>query len=79
MSDIYTQDDILPYSKTGASVLYTGPVDPRLDISIGRPGGSNSRLGGIHKGDSWVRNVNNGGPYVNKKSMFTKARTGGCI
>lgn len=75
LSDTYTPDDILPYSKTGASVMYTGPVDPRLDISIGRPGVPILDWG-IHQGDSWVRNVNNGGPYVNKKSMFTKAEKG---
>lgn len=75
LNDTYTADDILPYSKTGASVLYTGTVDPRLDISIGRPGVPILDWG-IHKGDSWVRNVNNGGPYVNKKSMFSKAEKG---
>jgi hypothetical protein len=73
--DTYSVDDILPYSKTGANVAYTGPVDPRLDHAIGRPGVPFLDWG-IHQGDSWIRNVNNGGPYINKKAMFKKTEKG---
>lgn len=75
LDDIYTADDILPYSITGDKVLYTGFIDPRLDIGIGRPGVPIFDWG-IHKGNSWVRNPNNGGPYINKKQMFLKSEKG---
>src|SRR5690606_24953047 len=65
LGDEYSVDDILPYSSSGSSVPYTGPVDPRLDHSIGRPGIPYLDWG-VHQGDTWIRNVTNGGPYINK-------------
>jgi hypothetical protein len=75
LDDSYSKDDILPYSPTGSGVLYKGPVDPRLDHSIGRPGVPYLDWG-IHQGDSWIRNVSNGGPYINKKAMFKQSERG---
>ena len=72
LDDTYTVDDILPFSPTGADVPYKGPVDPRLDHSVGRPGVPYLDWG-IHKGLSWVRDANNDGPYVPKKNMFKKS------
>ncbi len=75
LDDIYSLDDILPHSPTGSSVLYTDPVDPRLDHSIGRPGVPYLDWG-IHQGHVWIRNVSNGGPYINKKAMFKRSEQG---
>src|SRR5690606_5617733 len=75
LDDTYSEDDILPYSPTGAGVLYTGPVDPRLDHTLGRPGVPYLDWG-IHQGDSWIRNISNGGPYINKKAMFKQSERG---
>ncbi|WP_221391376.1 RagB/SusD family nutrient uptake outer membrane protein [Dyadobacter sp. NIV53] len=75
LDDTYSAEDILPYSKTGAEVSYKGLVDPRLDHTIGRPGVPFLDWG-IHKGDSWIRDPSNAGPYVNKKNMFLKSELG---
>lgn len=75
LDDVYSADDILPYSRTGAEVSYKGLVDPRLDHTIGRPGVPFLDWG-IHKGDSWIRDLSNAGPYVNKKNMFLKSELG---
>lgn len=75
LDDEYSVDDILPYSHTGEAVLYSGPVDPRLDIGIARPGVPIFDWG-IHKGDVWIRNPSNGGPYINKKEFFYKSELG---
>lgn len=73
VEDTYSVDDILPYSKTGAAVLYTDPVDPRLDWTVGRPGVPFLDFGVVHGGDSWVVDAVNYGPYNYKKNMFLKA------
>lgn len=75
--DTYTEDDILPYddSPTGAVVLYTGPVDPRLDHTVGRPGVPFLDWG-VQEGLSWIRDPSNGGPYITKKQMFLKSESG---
>lgn len=75
LDDTYSEDDILPYSTTGASVLYKGPVDPRLDHTVGRPGVPFLDWG-IHLGNSWIRDPSNAGPYNNKKNMFLKSEQG---
>jgi hypothetical protein len=75
LNDTYSEDDILPYSTTGASVLYKGPVDPRLDHTVGRPGVPFLDWG-IHQGNSWIRDPSNAGPYNNKKNMFLKSEQG---
>lgn len=74
LEDTYTPDDMLPYSTTGANVPYTLPVDPRLDFTVGRPGVPYLDWG-IHRGNAWVRDASNGGPYLNKKNMFKKAES----
>jgi hypothetical protein len=75
LDDTYSEDDILPYSTTGASVLYKGLVDPRLDHTVGRPGVPFLDWG-IHQGNSWIRDPSNAGPYNNKKNMFLKSEQG---
>ncbi|SKB33946.1 Starch-binding associating with outer membrane [Parapedobacter luteus] len=75
LDDTYTPDDILPYSTTGASVLYTEPVDPRLDHTVGRPGVPFLDWG-VQLGHAWIRDPTNGGPYITKKQMFLLAERG---
>ncbi|MEL7589001.1 MAG: RagB/SusD family nutrient uptake outer membrane protein [Prolixibacteraceae bacterium] len=75
LDDTYTSDDILPYdpNTTDANVIaYTGPVDPRLDHTVGRPGIPFLDWG-IHKGHGWIRDPSNGGPYLYKKNMFMQS------
>jgi hypothetical protein len=52
--------------------LDKGPLDPRLDHSIGRRGIPFLDWG-LHTGFSMIRNQPNGGPYSPKKYIFTKA------
>lgn len=50
----------------------SGPLDPRLDHSVGRRGIPFLDWG-PHTGFSMIRNQPNGGPYSPKKYIFTKA------
>ncbi|MFD2520810.1 RagB/SusD family nutrient uptake outer membrane protein [Emticicia soli] len=52
--------------------LDAGPLDPRLDHSVGRRGIPFLDWG-KHTGFSMIRNQPNGGPYSPKKYIFTKA------
>lgn len=69
----YTPNDQLPYSTatSNATVLYTEPVDMRLDWSIARPGVPDFDWG--IPNISWIRDHNNGGPYMSKKSTYLKS------
>lgn len=67
----YDATDVLPWNKTGATVAYTLPVDPRLDWSVARPGVPDYDWGVVN--ESWIRNPSNGGPYYFKKSTYLKA------
>lgn len=49
-----------------------GPLDPRLDHSVGRRG-IPFKDWGVHTGASMIRNQPNGGPYSPKKYLFSKA------
>jgi hypothetical protein len=70
----YTVADVLPWDNTGATVPYVLPVDPRLDWAIARPGVPDYDWG--TPTISWIRDPNNGGPYMFKKSTFLKAEKG---
>ena len=50
----------------------TGPMDPRIDHSVGRRGLPYLDHG-LHPGISWIRDQNYGGPYSPKKYIWTKA------
>jgi starch-binding outer membrane protein, SusD/RagB family len=58
-------------SAAAAFVPDAGPVDPRLDHSVGRRGIPYLDHG-PHPGISWVRDQNYGGPYSTKKFVWTK-------
>ncbi|GAB3804665.1 RagB/SusD family nutrient uptake outer membrane protein [Spirosoma humi] len=50
----------------------TGPVDPRLDWTVGRRGLPYLDWG-IHPGQDWVRAQSYGGPYAPKKNIYWRA------
>lgn len=52
-----------------------GPVDPRLDHSIGRRGIPYLDWG-PHPGNDWIRNQPNGGPYSPKKFVYYREGIG---
>ncbi len=51
------------------------PVDPRLDLTVGRRGVPYLDWG-IMRGSTWIRDQGNAGPYLNKKNMFLKKDKG---
>ncbi|MGI9543074.1 MAG: RagB/SusD family nutrient uptake outer membrane protein [Cyclobacteriaceae bacterium] len=54
---------------------HTGPLDPRLDFTVGRRG--IPYLGwGDHEGQSWIRDQAFGGPYSPKKQVFSAEESG---
>jgi hypothetical protein len=67
----YGDADILPFDPTGQTVPYKQPVDPRLDWTVARPGVPDFDWG--IPTISWIRDPNNGGPYMSKKSTYLKA------
>lgn len=67
----YSAADILPFDPTGQTVPYKQPVDPRLDWTVARPGVPDFDWG--IPTISWIRDPNNGGPYMSKKSTYLKA------
>ncbi len=50
-------------------------VDPRLDWTVGRRGIPFLDWG-VMRGADWIRDQNNGGPYLYKKNMFYKSQKG---
>lgn len=53
----------------------TTPVDPRLDFTLGRRGVPYLDWG-IHPGNDWIRDQNNGGPYSPIKHVYYKRQAG---
>lgn len=54
--------------------IYTGTLDPRIDLTIGRP--SIPYLDwGPHPGDAWIRNPQNDGHFSPKKDVYAKSQT----
>jgi len=53
----------------------TGPLDPRLDWSIGRRGIPYWDWG-IHTGSDWIRDQSYAGPYSPKKQVYKKSQEG---
>ena len=78
LNDEYSADDILPFDPDitdGNAISYSGPVDPRLDHTVGRPGIPFLDWG-VQVGEGWIRDPSNGGPYLYKKNMFKQAEKG---
>ena len=53
----------------------TTPVDPRLDFTLGRRGVPYLDWG-LHPGNDWIRDQNNGGPYSPIKHVYYKRQAG---
>ena len=53
----------------------TGPLDPRIDYSVGRRGIPYLDWG-PHPGANWIRDQVYGGPFAPKKFVYPKAQTG---
>ena len=56
-------------------VPYTGTLDPRLDWTVGRRGIPYLDWG-IEPGKVWIRDQDNGGPYLPKKNIFYQSQVG---
>ncbi|MGK7395080.1 MAG: RagB/SusD family nutrient uptake outer membrane protein [Candidatus Cyclobacteriaceae bacterium M3_2C_046] len=56
-------------------VPYDGPLDPRLDWTVGRRGIPYLDWG-PHPGNDWIRDQAFGGPYAAKKNVYYKAEEG---
>lgn len=54
---------------------HTGPLDPRLDWTVGRRGIPYLDWG-PHPGPAWIRDQAFGGPYAPKKNVFYRAQQG---
>ncbi len=66
-----TNDDGIPAEDPFTP--YTGELDPRLDWKVGRRG-IDFNGWGIMPGQSWIRNPANGGPYLQKISVFRESQ-----
>jgi|EndMetStandDraft_4_1072995.scaffolds.fasta_scaffold00918_4 hypothetical protein len=56
-------------------VTYTGTLDPRIDITIGRKGIPYLDWG-PHPGDAWIRNPGSDGHFSPKKNVYSKSEVG---
>jgi hypothetical protein len=76
--DTYNNTDVTSdESVTSAQPFtpYAGPLDPRLDWTVGRRGIPYYDWG-VHPGRDWIRVVSYGGPYSPKKNTYYKADIG---
>jgi hypothetical protein len=53
----------------------TGPIDPRLDWTVGRRGIPYLDWG-VHTGSDWIRDQSYAGPYSPKKQVYKKSQEG---
>ncbi len=72
-TDITNDEGLASFQADGKTptpfVVYGGPVDPRLDFTVGRRDIDWNGFGRF-VGNSWVRNQGAGGPYVTKKFQY---------
>lgn len=72
--DTFNQSDVkndYGITETEAFTTHTGPLDPRLDYTVGRRGIEYNGWG-LHPGKSWIRAAfaDISGPYLTKKSVY---------
>jgi hypothetical protein len=60
---------------TVTDVTYTGTLDPRIDITMGRKGIPYLDWG-PHPGDAWIRNPGSDGHFSPKKNVYSKSEVG---
>ena len=78
MLDTYNDSDVTNDQGLTASqpfTLYAGPLDPRLDWTVGRRGIPYLDWG-KHPGISWIRDQLYGGPYSPLKNVYYKSQEG---
>lgn len=76
--DDYNSHPLKTDMGVASSAAYTpdaGPVDPRLDWTIGRRG-IPFHDWGLHPGNDWIRDQTSAGPYANKKNIYWQATAG---
>lgn len=56
---------------TDPFTIETAPLDPRLDLTVGRRGIPYLDWG-AHPGNNWIRDQSNGGPYAPLKNVYAK-------
>ncbi|WP_025667652.1 RagB/SusD family nutrient uptake outer membrane protein [Aquimarina megaterium] len=69
-SDVTNDDGV---ASADAFTPHTGELDPRLDWKVGRRG-IDFNGWGIMPGQSWIRNPSNGGPYLQKITVFRQSQ-----
>jgi starch-binding outer membrane protein, SusD/RagB family len=70
-----TNDQGQPAGNLGSYVPDMGPLDPRLDWTVGRKGIPYLDWG-LHTGQDWIRDQSYGGPYSPKKQVYRKSQEG---
>lgn len=71
-TDVTNDDGLL---STDAFTPYAGELDPRLDWKVGRRG-IDMNGWGIHPGRDWIRDPENGGPYLQKVTIWRADQEG---
>jgi starch-binding outer membrane protein, SusD/RagB family len=72
--DTFNNSDVNNFESTPNNLLYDGPLDPRLDWSVGRIGIPYLDWGVAST--SWIRLSSNGGPYLPKKHIHYRDELG---
>lgn len=70
--DTYSESDVTNDQgiKSNESFTpHTGPLDPRLDFTVGRRGIEYNGFG-VHIGFDWIRAQSDAGPYLPKKNVY---------
>jgi hypothetical protein len=77
-TDAVTGLPLLDNFNSGApvtDVTYTGTLDPRIDITMGRKGIPYLDWG-PHPGDAWIRNPGSDGHFSPRKNVYSKSEVG---
>ncbi len=76
--DTFNDTDVVNDQGFGSAdpfIEHAGPLDPRLDWSIGRRGIAYLDWGD-HPGKDWIRDQDYGGPYAPKKNVYYSSEEG---
>ena len=78
LDDTYNAQSVLNDQGLTAAQSFTedsGPLDPRLDWTVGRRGIPYLDWG-VHTGSDWIRDQSYAGPYNPKKQVYKKSQEG---
>lgn len=73
LDDWHTGNAVSPSVTPPALPTYTGTVDPRIDLTMGRPGIPYLDWG-LHPGLDWIRNPVNNGTLSPKKNVYASSQ-----